>query len=713
MNNSLTTALTIEFSPLLPTEWMFILCALTALFICVSFFIYKKGLFWRSLFAGFILLTLYNPVAIEEEREAVKNIVTIVEDGSLSQSFEKRTERTQKAVAQLTEKLAALGETFEVRQIKAPKNAGQPHDKTDIFDAIDSALSDVPKERRAGTIIVTDGQVHDVPAISDKDTDLFGPVHVVLSGHKKEKDRRIEIIDAPAYGMVDESVTITFKVVDTDNIKSDTAFVSIKHNNSPSYNMAVPVGEEQKAAFVIDRGGQNIIDFTVDTVDGELTETNNRSPILINGVRNRLKVLLVSGVPHTGGRTWRNLLTSDPGVDLVHFTILRDPSKLDGTPQNELSLIAFPFQELFEVKLYDFDLIIFDRYEITHILPSYYFNNITRYVQRGGAFLAANGPAYADDKKSIYHTSLEKILPAKPNGQTINQSFVPTVTLDGERHPVTRQLNWNSTQNNLDKANSGDKQWGPWLRQVPVQTTSGNALMNGIANTPLLILDRVGKGRVAQLSSDHIWLWSRGYKGGGPQADLLRRLAHWLMKEPELEETALSIYASSDSISIERRTLKDEDISVKITKPDGTSDTLALSKTKPGVLTGTYAANSTGIYTVSDGVQERFAIIGNLNAPEHTEILTTESKLRPLVKSSRGGLWWAKETIPDVKKIASGQRFSGRKWLGLRDTKNYAVTGVKQKDFVPSWFFALFGALCLILLWWNESSSSTKLKPKS
>ena len=128
--------------------------------------------------------------------------------------------------------------------------------------------------------------------------------------------------------------------------------------------------------------------------------------VSIDGVRDKLRVLLVSGEPHAGERTWRNLLKSDASVDLVHFTILRPPEKQDGTPINELSLIAFPTRELFQQKINEFQLIIFDRYARQGVLPIIYFDNIARYVRDGGAVLVAAGPDYASPT-SIWRTPLD------------------------------------------------------------------------------------------------------------------------------------------------------------------------------------------------------------------------------------------------------------------------------------------------------------------
>ena len=279
----------------------------------------------------------------------------------------------------------------------------------------------------------------------------------------------------------------------------------------------------------------------------ELTLQNNRAVVSVSGVRDRLRVLLVSGQPHAGERVWRNLLKADPSVDLVHFTILRPPEKQDGTPINELSLIAFPARDLFNDKLSSFDLVIFDRYGEQGILPMIYFENIAQYVENGGALLVSSGPEFAGPT-SIYRTPLASVLPAQPTGEIITQAFKPQVTQLGLAHPVTRDL----------AGSNGDNvaaTWGRWFRLIGAMPVSGQTVMSGPGNKPLLVLDQVKKGRVAEILSDQTWLWARGFEGGGPQAELLRRLAHWLMKEPELEAESLSAAVADGEIVVTRRTM--------------------------------------------------------------------------------------------------------------------------------------------------------------
>ena len=287
----------------------------------------------------------------------------------------------------------------------------------------------------------------------------------------------------------------------------------------------------------------NIVEIEASPLQGELTAVNNRAVVSIDGVRDKLRVLLVSGEPHAGERTWRNLLKSDASVDLVHFTILRPPEKQDGTPINELSLIAFPTRELFQQKIDEFQLIIFDRYARQGVLPIIYFDNIARYVRKGGAVLVAAGPDYASST-SLWRTPLEVILPAEPSGQVTETPFRAQLSTVGKRHPVTRDL---------EGAGSDPPRWSRWFRVVDTRKAEGATVMQAADDKPLLVLSREGEGRVALLLSDHIWLWARGYEGGGPHLDLLRRLSHWLMKQPDLEEEALRLSSHGRELSIERQ----------------------------------------------------------------------------------------------------------------------------------------------------------------
>lgn len=681
----------ITLAPLISYQIIGALAATVLLFLLISAFAYRRGMFVRPLIAIFLLGMLLNPVLIEQERVPIKDVAVIVVDKSSSQSIGQRTARTERARLELQKTIEAQT-SLELRTIEAPLTTDDNINETHLFSALDSILADVPESRRAGVIFLTDGQIHDVPQDTPRLTE-YGPIHVLLSGNRNENDRRLVITNAPAYSLVGQSSDIKFKVETTSlsGATGQTADVIIRENDQPAQHIRVPVGEEQTVSVNIDRAGQNIIELETAPTEDELTIVNNRMPVVINGVRDRLKVLLVSGQPHAGGRTWRNTLTSDPGVDLVHFTILREPDKVDFTPQNELSLIAFPFRELFEVKLYDFDLIIFDRYRLNRILPMHYFENIAKYVREGGALLEVNGPSYAS-QNSIFTTALKDILPAYPVGDVITQKFTPALTAIGKAHPVTLPLE--------KLAQSSDQPWGPWFRQVNVQAEKGNVLMNGANGTPLLTLDRVDQGRVAQLSSDEIWLWARGYDGGGPQAELLRRLIHWLMKEPELEENALDTNVNNKTIEITRHTISDKSVTVRVETPDGHNKTVILSPQEDGSLHGQFKATGPGVYKLSDDLQSRFVIVGDPSPPELMDVHSTAKPMRKAVNVTHGSVKWLEDNPSlNIRLLAPDRHYNLQNSIALRSNNSFEIKGTKQQPLLPPWA-ALALMLAVILGGW-------------
>lgn len=699
MTQSTEAALTVHLAPLLSAQSLTFVAVAGCLLFAVSALLYRRGLFWRSLCFGCFLMLFLNPSLVEEQREPVPDIAIIVADHSPSQQNGNRIKRMEETLSYLKTKIGGMKD-IELRVVDVPPGTNATTRETNLFEAADQAFADVPMARRAGTILLTDGQVHDVPAPGTHLQD-YGPVHTLLTGRKNERDRRLVITEAPAYGIVGQTVVIKYKVEDTKSTEAgNQASVIIRSNGKPDVQN-VEVGKEQQTTITIDHAGQNIVDLEAEPLEDEITKVNNRAPVIINGVRDRLRVLLVSGQPHAGGRTWRDMLTSDPGVDLVHFTILREPDKLDATPQNELSLIAFPFHELFEVKLYKFDLIIFDRYSLNRILPDYYFANIAKYVRDGGALLEASGPSFTTDE-SIYKTEISSVLPAAPTGEIMEQPYRPALSEAGKRHPVTQDLHWQG---------EGEKpeEWGRWLRQIGIAPKSGEVLMTGVHGKPLLVLDRVDKGRVAQLASDQIWLWSRGYDGGGPNAELLRRLAHWLMKEPELEENALDVRTEGGALLIRRHTLDDKPLDVKVTLPDGTVQSATLQPLQPGMLEARMPAPQLGIYMVNDGAQQRFAIIGELNPPELRDVVTTPDILKPFVKETGGALLWLADTPkPDVRTIMGGRSFNGHNWLGLRSSNSFNVTGILERPILPMWGWACALLGLLLTAWWMEGRSKGK-----
>jgi hypothetical protein len=672
----------IAFAPLIgpPLLWAAIaLAGLSALLLLVS---RSRGGVIRTLALALIVLALANPSFTREDRDPLSSIAVVVVDKSPSQSFGDRTQQTEAARAAVVERLSKIP-GLEVRTVEAGQADGET-DGTRLFTALGSTLADVPTDRIAGVVMITDGRIHDVPA----DASALGfaaPVHALITGNKDERDRRVALIAAPRFGIVGQPQTITYKVED-QGANEKTAQVTVRRDGDVIDTRTVPVGVQQSVTVPIPHGGQNIVEIEAAPLDHELTLVNNRAVVTIDGVRDKLRVLLVSGEPHAGERTWRNLLKSDASVDLVHFTILRPPEKQDGTPINELSLIAFPTRELFQQKIDEFQLIIFDRYARQGVLPIIYFDNITRYVRDGGAVLVAAGPDYASPT-SIWRTPLDAILPAEPSGNVTEQAFRPSLTELGQRHPVTR---------GLEGSDSSPPKWSEWFRVVDTRNANGTTVMQGPDAKPLLVLSHEGEGRVALLLSDHIWLWARGFEGGGPHLDLLRRLSHWLMKEPDLDEEALRLTVSGHDLVVKRQTMADQVADVTLTSPSGATRTLKLDATEPGVWQSSVAANELGLWRATDGKLNALVNIGPANPREYAEVTSTTDVLAPLTNATGGDSRRLDDgaglNVPRIVGVRSGDTYKGDDWIGLKLRDVSVVRGIG----VLPIFAGLLGLLLLL-----------------
>ncbi|MGF1650694.1 MAG: hypothetical protein ACFCUN_09600 [Hyphomicrobiaceae bacterium] len=712
----------IDFSPILPVPVLGVAAVVALALVAVMVLRGTRGAAFRGLALAAMLMALANPTLRQEERESLGNIAIVVIDESVSQSIADRPAQTKAIREQLEGRLGSL-ENIEVRWVTGGRPDGGARSGTNLFAALNGALADVAPDRLAGVIFVTDGQVHDVPDRAD----LLGfaaPVHVLVTGRPGEFDRRIEIITAPRYGIVGQSRDIEIAVREVGRRPTglgDGVRLRVRRADEPDEIVSGRLDQTLQISMPFPRPGKNILEVELDTAPGELTAANNRVVVVAEGVRENLRVLLVSGEPHAGERTWRNLLKSDAAVDLVHFTILRPPQKQDGTPINQLSLIAFPTRELFQEKIDEFDLIIFDRYQHRGILQLLYYDRIARYVEQdGGALLIAAGDDYAGPQ-SIVRTPLFNALPAMPTGQVLEEPFRPRLTDDGRRHPVTRDLigagapvpPGASPQEQL----AGEPSWGRWFRQVDVLPERGQVVMSGVNDRPLLILDRKGKGRVALLTSDHAWLWARGFDGGGPHTDLLRRLSHWLMKEPDLEEERLSADATGLRLMIERRSIEETVGPVIVQGPTGDSRSIILDNAggEPGLWRASLEVDAPGLYKLeteaTTGLLTAVAVAGVSDPREMSEVTATKDRLAAIVSERAGGQFWtlsegaAEGTTPAVPRVAvltAARNYAGSNWMALEDRQAFVTNGVTLLPMFNG-FIALAGLLLLITLaWWRE-----------
>lgn len=688
----------LALDPLIPV-WALLLLVVTAM-VLWGIYLGNRGpaRLLRAAGLSLIALALAQPILVREKRETLKDVVILVVDRSQSQRLAGREAETLRAAEALQTRLTAEG-GLEIRRVEV----GDDPDGTKLFAATEAELASAGSRRLAGTILVTDGQVHDIPedpAIARR----FGPMHGLIVGDPKAGDRRLTIVQAPQFGLVGQNTRLEVQVDDlggTGDARPARARIRLRINEGRSFVYTVRTGEPQTLSLRLDRRGPNVLSLSVEAGPAELTLVNNEAALAISGVRDRLRVLLVTGAPYPGGRVWRNLLRSDPAVDLVHFTILRPPEKQDATPTEELSLIPFPTRELFEDKLSGFDLIIFDRYTRDDVLSPLYFENINRHVEKGGALLVVAGPSYAG-ARSLATTPLVAILPTRPNGGGSLTPFRPKTTPAGRKHPVTRSL----------EPGPDAPPWGRWNLSVGAEVIAGRSLLATPEGAPLLVLADVDQGRTAILLSDQIWLWARGYDGGGPHAELMRRVAHWLMKEPELEAERLTATSDGQAIQVERLTIEDRIPELTAESPSGRKARIALAAgdlAKPAP-DGRYEAripvSETGLWRLRSGLLATQVAVGPPNPRELATLTPDAERLGPAIRSSGGGIFAlgaaASTALPEIRRVDARAAAAGENWLGLRRRNAFAVRETEAIALLPGPVLAVLVIGLLLLAWRRE-----------
>ncbi len=698
------TELSLAFAPLAPVWLLLAFAALAAGLVAAALILRRRGAVFRAIVFVVLLAALSGPSLVEEERKSLHDVVAVVLDRSASQDFDDRSAQTTAARAAIEKGLKALG-NVDVRFIDAGASRGDDDEGegTRLFAALNAGLADVPSERLGAVIMVTDGIVHDIPP-SLAAANLKAPLQVLVTGHEGERDRRIELVEAPRYGLIGKDVVFTLKVEEA-NGPGEPVAVTVRRDGVLATRVLAQPGEPVKIPVRIGHGGKNVLEFDAEPMPGELTLVNNKAVATVEGVRDHLKILLVSGEPNPGERAWRNLLKADANVELVHFTILRPPEKQDGTPIRELALIAFPTAELFGRKITDFDMIVFDRYSNMGLLPPVYFDNIVRYVRNGGAMAIVAGPNFSQPD-GLYYTPIGEVMPARPTGDVVETPFRAALSEIGARHPVTRDL---------PGAKARPPAWSQWFREEKAISTRGASVLTGAGGAPLLVLSREGKGRVALLLTDQSWLWARGFEGGGPYVDLMRRTAHWLMKEPELEEEALRGDAKGREITVERQTLADAAGSVHVVSPTGRQSDITLAAAEPGLFRATVKAGELGLYRLSQGNLTALVNVGPENPLEYREVVSTTEKLRPLAEASGGsvrriGAKGGAVDMPRIVAMRDSPVYAGADYIAIRRTGASLARGVKLSPLAVGLLGLLVLLGALVAAWAYEGRGGRAAK---
>jgi len=684
----------IAIEPALPLALVIAVAAVAALVAIISILRFPASAPFRLVALATLIGLLLNPQIRVAERTPLDDIAVIIVDESASNRLDGRADATRKSADAIENRLKDLGGVEIIRTVAGGE------EETPLGGAISAAVNDNPRSRLGGVFVVTDGQSTD--KIATDRLNAAAPIHVLTTGRRDEFDRKVTLTRSPRYGIVKEGAEISFRIDDVGPDEKPLenrgdAVVILRVDGEEVLRQPVPVGAEASFTAPLPHPGRTVIELETEATENELTPKNNIAVLPISAIRDRLRVLLISGEPHAGERVWRNLLKSDPAIDLVHFTILRpiEKAQSDNALERELALIEFPQDELFIEKLSEFDLVIFDRYTYRGVLNSYHFDNLARFVEGGGAVLVSSGPEFNGYLSLAARRNFSFILPAMPSGSEIDEAFRPKLSEIGKIHPVTAGL-------------PEQDYWGRWLRIMPVSKRSGETLMTGAGENPLLILDRVGEGRVGLIQSDHVWLWARGFDGGGPHAELLRRVAHWLMKEPDLEEEQLVLSDKDGALSVERRTISSQTPTATLTLPDGHAIDLTLAAAGPGVFEARLPNAARGLYRAVSGDLFAIGAVGLAAPPEFEDVVSTSAKLSAAADATGGGVFRLRTgddalSIPEIRRVNPGaSERAGGGWAGVVSRKAFRTDSVSDRPVASPWIWLLGFGLSLAGAWLVE-----------
>ncbi len=643
------------------------------------------------LLAGLVLIAaLLQPMRRIAHEQILPDELLIARDVSGSMALGARRPQAEAALSRLLDTARSAG--------LRPHVVDVGKDRSRYAGALRRALAGLDPARLSAVVLIGDGLADDAASL-DFLARTGAPVHLLLAGDPDMRDRRLVIERASEYAVVGKPVEIVVRVEENGGSEPGEGAVDLvlEPIGAPARHLKLPVGRPVTVRFTPSHRGTSWLRLAVPPLAGEPVRENNERVLRIRAVRDRLRVLLISGEPHPGERVWRDILKSDPAIDLVHFTILRLLDSQDPARPDELSLIPFPTRRLFEEDLDGFDLVIFDRYHYRGVLARGHLENIRDHVLRGGSLLIANGPEFTGEE-SLARTPIGDLLPVVSTGDARLAAFRPRLSDVGRRHPVTAPL----------AVGGGEGSWGRWYRILPARVRFGAPVLVGPKGLPLLVLARREKGRVAMLMSDQFWLWARGVEGGGPYVSLLRRTLHWLMREPELAEEALTgTPEGRDGLRIVRRSLTPGKKPLLLRGPDGRriERTIAVDDTGRGEVR--LDGLTPGVHRLESGELRRLAIVGGGPDPERDEVVPTSARLARLVRRSGGGVARLADGPPQWRRVAREAKAYGESWLGLPHRDRRRLLESRLVPLIPPWTAGGLAVVLLLFAWWREKGGGT------
>lgn len=693
------------YDPQIPHEIFWGLFALTCAVSGASFYRKIPGTTLRSGAAAAVFAALANPQAIDEEKRVLPRVIPVFMDESAS--LGSRGSYVKETFSLLESQLSALG-PVTLRQVSFGNDemsASKPG--THLAQTMQMTLNTIPEDEMGAVFIVSDGIVADINNIAGKN--INAPVHALIVGEEGEEDFYLDVISAPSIGIVGEEQNIEFSVVDgkSSDLHTATASVSIFYNGQKVRTNTIPVNDPQNIVLseIYPDGlqlGPNLIDIHIEGIETganrtpeEVSYENNRITIITEGISDRENWLLFTGEPGPGTRLWRNMLTSGASNRLLHFSYLRPLDKEDMTPLRDLATTVLPVVEVFEQKLSEQDVVIFDNYTFNGVIPASYFTHLNRYVEEGGSLIIV-GADTLTSPASIAKTTLSEIMPLLPleDALVYTNGFVPAVTEDGLRHRITGDI----------VESSPPETWGPWyMLAQTVARPEATVLLEDGAGTPLLAIQTVGKGRVAMLGSNQATVWAAGHKGGGPAVDLYENLAGWLIRNPKFDDENLRLVEKGGQIAVELRTMKDTVDPVRITKPSGETFDVLPELSTPGVYTFQFPVHEKGGYRAQrQGAEatEAYVVSGHEDEEEIKKVISTTAPFELLtsahqgrtvrVITAEGGV-----LLPQIQNAGDVQE-GDYATLAVNMQEKTETIGANDRPLLPYWLYGGLIAGCLV-----------------
>jgi len=527
---------------------------------------------FRVLAALLVLALLFEPGLELRAESRVRARVALLFDTSKSMKFPaspggpSRAEEQQRWAKEHEADLAKLGSRFQLdlygfdKELQPLDLARLPADpqgsSTDLLSAVTGAATNGSGGRPlAGVFVASDGADNaelgaGVSAAATQELrKLDAPLFALPVGAAAAKDLAIEKIAVDDFAFVRNQVTVDVTVSARGFATTDVPIVLEREGQPVAQKMVRlegdPARAEVKLSFVPDRTGKFAFTVRAPVYEGEAIAQNNQKSFVLKVIRDRVRVLLVVGRPSWDVRFLRQLLKRDPNVDLISFFILRTPGDDPHSSQDELSLIPFPTQEIFQEQLKTFDLVLFQNFNHRPYHMSQYLDGIAEYVREGGAFAMIGGDQ-SFSSGDYAGTPIEDILPVSllPPGPTaVDETPVKLILNDaGLRHPVT------------ELSSTAAASWAklpdlPGLNTTGPLKGGGQTLLQSNQGRPVLVVGEAGRGRVMALLTDSSWYWSFVAAGQslGPRAyeTFWHSAIRWLVRDPAL--TPMSVASERPS----------------------------------------------------------------------------------------------------------------------------------------------------------------------